>query len=219
MSPYLHRVILVVFGLGGLLAGCETVKTLQLAYRAETKKCDLSPTRDQIDTLPYSQLFVKIGDACGTLILGDVRGEDWYWYSSDKTVLVTRNGLVVKTIGFGVDRVNTVPLNGDLFRKKTRLWEEGNFSYIIDFTKHYGITVHAEFVVMGQETIEIVGKKFDTLHLTSEQRTSDKKWTFTDHYWVDVSSGFIWKSIQHTAPGLPAHEIQVLKVVGNPVNP
>jgi hypothetical protein len=42
-----------------------------------------------------------------------------------------------------------------------------------------------------------------------ESRTP--RWSFTDSYWIDAESGFVWQSVQHTHPSGTIVQIKILR--------
>lgn len=76
---------------------------------------------------------------------------------------------------------------------------------------HYGATIQSRFELLGRRTIEILGTTFDTLWVREHNEARTLRWTFDNEFWLDFSSGYVWKSTQHFAPNVPPVEIEVYK--------
>ena len=64
---------------------------------------------------------------------------------------------------------------------------------------------------MEQETIEILGRTHATVRLVESGVSPQLDWRFTNTWWVDAETGFVWKSLQAVTPEMPVFELAVLK--------
>lgn len=76
---------------------------------------------------------------------------------------------------------------------------------------HFGVPVTSTYQVAGNESITILERQYDTLVVKEICSAPILDWEFENTFWVDIRTGFIWRSIQHFAPGLPPIDIEVLK--------
>lgn len=200
------------------LYGCSRVphlrsitESFEFALRG---KPDVKVDRAHVTKLPYASIFAKLGKGTRSLlILGRVDGDRLYWYSAEHELLVTRNNLLVKTVGLQYDLIRTKEVGLTLTEALRDLSQPKKYFRTIDIMpgNHFGVTVHCEMVPVGRQTIEILELKFDTFLVKEINRVPTFDWEYTNFYWVDVESGIVWKSIQHIAPPMEPLEIQLLK--------
>lgn len=63
----------------------------------------LALTQAQVDATPFPQIKVTTDSSEGVMALIRQRGDLQFWVASGKQVLLLRDGLVVRTVGLGVD--------------------------------------------------------------------------------------------------------------------
>ena len=54
-------------------------------------------------------------------------------------------------------------------------------------------------------------RRYKTRVIRESVVVEDLDWSFENTFWVDIRSGFAWKSVQHISPELPPIEIEILK--------
>ena len=176
---------------------------------------ELDLTRADIDKIPYASLAVRMVEGPqALLILGRYDGDELNWISADREVIVTRRGRVVKTYGLPQDVRTTVFLTKDPVGGPS-----GDFANAADCVRTIdlepqhrdGIVVRSSFSRVGTDAIDILGERFDTDLWQERAAAADLDWQFTNRYWIDRASGYVWKSVQVTAPDLPPLEIQVYR--------
>ncbi|MDP1724236.1 MAG: YjbF family lipoprotein [Alphaproteobacteria bacterium] len=90
--------IIFVFCAGVLLSACS--KTNLNTPQSFFKNNKAQITRESISKLPYASLAAKIhSNTPSLIILGQILNDQLFWYSSEKEVLVTRYGRVVRSYG------------------------------------------------------------------------------------------------------------------------
>ena len=202
-------------------SGCSHAPILELV--AGTGKDVLDPggpenrlTRERIDRIPYASLGVKIGDQPrAVLILSRYDRENLHWLSADRAALVTHGGRLIKTAGFPLNLTTTTFYDADPVRQGTLHKISDGYRMIrgVDLRpgNRVGVLINSTFRVDGRATIEIVESTFETVRITEINRARGLDWGFENTYWVDPESGFVWKSVQSFAPGLPPARIEVLR--------
>lgn len=209
---------LLMVVLGFMLSGCgrfampPVVDSLRLAWKGVP---DTPISRDQIDRLPYASIYAKAGQGPRSLlVLGRYDQEDLHWISADRGVLVTRNGRLVKTVGFPTDLIETIMVDKDpIISGQLDLPPDATYRRTVDIMPgtHFQVQVTSRFEKLGKQVIVILGKEYETLVIRELAEAPVLGWKFENTYWADLHSGFIWRSIQHYAPDLPPIEIEVLK--------
>ncbi len=169
--------------------------------------------REQVDALPYATLQARIGKGPRSLlVLAEKDGAELRWLSADKAMLVTRHGRIVKTAGLDNDLSGTSLLQDELLGRPAAL-AGGTLTRQIDLQSQfrYGTLVTSTFAVVEQETIEILGRTHATVRLVESGVSPQLDWRFTNTWWVDAETGFVWKSLQAVTPEMPVFELAVLK--------
>ena len=146
------------------------------------------------------------------LVLGRYDGPDRHWISADRAVVVTRNGRVIRTFGIGPDMRDTRELDADPIA--TGIYDFGSparRSVDAGTPLKFGIAVHSTFEVVGRRSIAILDAPYDTVLVRELNRAPSLRWVFQNEFWLDFSTGYTWKSVQHFSPDAPPLEIEVYK--------
>jgi hypothetical protein len=64
---------------------------------------------------------------------------------------------------------------------------------------------------LGRRGVTILGSKMNLARVDEVCRSANLDWSFTDSYWIEPETGFVWRSIQHTHPKMDAIEMEVLR--------
>lgn len=165
------------------------------------------------DQIPYASMAVRLPNIDRALvILGKAENKNLHWYSADRGILVTRYGRLINTVGFQEDLRATQFIAAD-FLEPGQPYEHGKaFQRLIDLVplNRYGIPVTSTLLV-GAQSDYLVGKRQLRLRLLEEHAHAEVlNWRFVNRFWVD-EAGFVWRSEQHTAPGVAPFLIEVMK--------
>lgn len=209
----------LLLSLGGLAAsGCSFTPTLQLAAQSfgiGGQKGAYPVTRAQVEASPYAHISARFGDfPRAVMVLSQYDGDARHWISVDRTVLVTRYGRLIQTVGLERDLRRTRepaedPMRLGLHQLKDR---PGPYRKDVDVAPDdYELPVEMEYAVEDIEEIEILEHRHATVRVRERIRVPAWKWRATNTYWVDSATGFVWKSEQRYCPELAALEIEVLK--------
>jgi hypothetical protein len=206
-------------GAAFLLAGCADVPVLANAVDALRFAVIGAPDppmeRAAITKLPYASMSAKIGKgARGMLVLGRYDGEDLHWIAGTSGVIVTRNGRVVKTSGLPVNLKDTRAFREDpVATRLHRIEQPADFVRYVDLEPghRYDLPIRSRFETVGRERITIAEIEFDTVLVREINDAATFNWKFENLYWADIFDGFVWKSRQHVARGLPPLDLEVLK--------
>lgn len=200
-------------------SGCATSPALENAYRAFRLQLyghpDQPISREQVAKIPYATIAGKIGKGPRViLVLSHSDHGDLVWASSDRAVVVTRHGRVVKTAGFPENIRNTQPLTPDPLAQGLHTlngvmtWHR---SIDLDKGSTFGLDIDATFENLGEQRVTIADVDLETVLIRETCRSRLVAWDHTNFYWVDRYDGFVWKSRQHIARTFPPIEIEVLK--------
>ncbi len=184
---------------------------------------DVSLTAQKIIELPYASSFVRInGGAKLFMVLAFAEPNpatgtmQLKWLSSDKAMIVTENGRIVKTLGlpqFNLTEINTTPSaplpSFAAITQKQAIW-----------SAHYDWTAGDQYLFNYHATITPI--------LRGETRLKNTVWekkvteivevvsipslgdTFTNQYWVDSELNVV-KSHQYLGPNMVGIEMTILK--------
>lgn len=205
--------------MGLLTAGCAGNPVLRsmetVAARAAGLPRETEIDRATVAKIPYATIQAKFGDGPPTLlVLQAYDGAMLEWIDTKSTLLATRTGRLVKTVGFSED-LRRVYIEGSdpLASSPQKLDRMARFEMRLDLMSKTldVVRLMSEIEPVGPETITIVGLDFKTVHLRERCRAVSTKWSFENEYWVDTYDGFVWRSTQHFAKSLPPLTIDVLK--------
>jgi len=216
-----HRPLTIVFALS--LGACANISEF-----AELKKAtelavfgvpDIAIERANIDKLPYASIRAKMGPSGRVImILGRYDGPDLHWISADYVALATRKGRIVKSAGLPETLANTIFVGPDpIITRGANQWDApvpARRFVDIEPGAHYGIIIASTIERIGVEEIEILGRRHQTILLRERAYAAHLDWSFENYFWLDMETGFVWKSIQHVTPSLPPIEIETLKPAG-----
>ncbi|MGR5134787.1 YjbF family lipoprotein [Vibrio alfacsensis] len=197
-----------------LLSGCsqrfesvnDTVKEAFFGFD------DVNMTTEQIEQLPYASAYFRINDGPQifmVLAFAEKNPENnqvqLKWLSSDKAMIVTEQGRIVKTLNLPesnlAERTN---LDGP--------WQQTSESRSrYDWPKsNYGFNAVSDFSPQGKETVQ-------TPTWTKELTVWEESVSFAalndrikNTYWVDANNDVL-KSIQYLGPNMTRIEFSILK--------
>lgn len=175
-------------------------------------------TREQAAAIPYASLGYTIdGGNQGLLVLATDSGGDLLWTSAAHVVIVTRDGRIVRTVGLGRDLSNVTsrdqsggaPVAAAVRApfSSTRLKDFPDLGL-------YGVRVSCRTTLAGRQSVKILGQAIAALRVEEICDSQNPDWSFTDSFWVDKDSGFVWKSRQHVHPKGPLVEIEIFRPPG-----
>lgn len=212
------RLVLRSFHLGLLAAaiavsatGCGVVsrsslKAVQLAVQGTP---DVQPSAEDVARNRYPQIKVN-GPAGGALlVLGAVDDGRQAWYSSERSIVFLRNGLIEATNGGTpeLQQMRIVGPNPFLDLRKVHDGEVVQRRYDLMPGYRFGMEVTGTLHPLGTERVDILGRTRELLHIREQLRGDG--WKQDNHFWVDPANGFIWKSRQAIAPDTHLDIIQL----------
>ncbi|WP_448097770.1 YjbF family lipoprotein [Luteibacter yeojuensis] len=199
--------VLVVAG------GCSSVSRGSLeAVRLAMHGEKVEPTAASVAATPYFQLQVNGPEGEAILVLAKAEHGQLGWYGTGNDIVFTRDGVVVKTVGLPQNLDGSAFPSADPF--KTGLQR---LSGPLDYTRRmdwspgyrYGVVVQAHLEPKALEDVEILGTVRRLRRVDEQLGVPGLGTRMTNRYWVDPADGFIWKSRQYIAPGVPLELIQL----------
>lgn len=215
-----------------VLTGCtqkfnDVNDTIKLALLGEP---DTNVSQQKIQELPYASIYARVYDgpqAFMVLALAEPKVSldrhqtltpqtfQLKWMSSDKGMLVTENGRLVKTLNLPQGNLIETfssqpdPLALGLHRPSTpTTWHRS-----IDWQPgyHYGYTLSSEFTRQKDAVITLGNTPIEALHFSETVTVASLDVIYQNEFWLHPQTGKVLKSRQKIAPSLPYVEITLLK--------
>ena len=182
----------------------DFAKVSVLVYRKIVGGEDSIP-RERVAAIPYATLGVRLGSSDQAMfVLGSVSGGDLHWIGGKLFAITTHDGRIVRTVGFVHN------LTGF---QKSPATAAATHDYLYDFAElnAFSILVRCSERIVGPERIVIVDYPHDTVHVEEDCRAAQLDWNFTNDFWKDASTGYVWKSQQYIQPDLDALTLESLR--------
>ena len=175
-------------------------------------------TRDQAAATPYASLGYRLnGGPQGLVVLAtNINGEQ-LWTSSAHIVLVTQDGRVTRSVGLAHDIGRLVPSSGTtLPRPALAMSGPLTVTLMADFPDiaSYSVPLTCHLAAMGVDPITILGQAIATTRVEENCESPQLGWRFRNSYWLDPTSGFAWRSLQHLTPKGDTIETEILRPPG-----
>lgn len=176
--------------------------------------------RDEVLAIPFATLGVRLGRAPQSILaLNQTAGSAHLWAAADGLTLVTENGRLVRTAGLADNLTGARFEGADPLALPLRPGASDGTTYIrhLDFGQSRGFQNRAEcrVQVTGHEDLTIIGVAIPTDVWTEKCRVKSLKWRFSNTYWRDSRTGYVWRSRQWISPelGYPV-DLEVLRPSG-----
>ena len=229
MSSLKSRLIQAVAG-GALVlmaAGCSSSNSGNTSYAQFFQVVrqswaasfgEVRVTREQAAAIPYASLGYRLDSGNqGILVLATDSGGDLLWTSAAHMVIVTRDGRIVRTAGLGRDLSNLTSRDqSGLPPVAAAVRAPFSSTRLEDFPDLglYGVRVSCRTTLAGPQSVKILGQTIATLRVDESCNSRNPDWSFTDSFWLDQGSGFVWRSRQHVHPKGSLVEIEIFRPPG-----
>ncbi|HEY4942158.1 MAG TPA: YjbF family lipoprotein [Rhizomicrobium sp.] len=161
-------------------------------------------------SIPYATMGVRIGDGAQQIIvLATDSGGQRLWTSAARIAITTSGGRIVSTAGFAANLTAVAARDG-----LGAPWSEPHrVRWTADLSDLgvYSVSIVCQDTPAGHETTTILGKDFDTVRVDETCRSDQLDWSFTNIYWVSLSSGTVWRSVQYIHPNMDPLELEILR--------
>lgn len=207
-----------------LLSGCSSggsdwgqyVQILRQSFQGSFKRQSVS--RAQAAAIPYASLGYRIdGGHEAILVLATDNNGDLLWTAASHVVLLTRGGRVVRSVGLPHDIAGTVPQGTTTLPPLAdALQASYRSTRAIDLPDigAYGVMLNCVTTAQGPQTISIIGTAIATVRVDETCRSTNPRWSFTDNYWIDAKTGFVWHSVQHLHPSGTTIQTEIFRPPG-----
>ena len=168
-----------------------------------------------INSIPYATISAKIGiSGRNILVLAKKERDNLHWTSSDRVVIVTRHGRVVKTAGLPENIKDTHLYTPDPLNRALHVLDGPRAlsrTIDIDLNHRYAIPITSVFEEIGLREITISDLKIKTRLYIERNTAHTLNWSFNNFFWIDEFDGYVWKSRQRIAQTFDSIEIETLK--------
>jgi len=172
-------------------------------------------TAEQAAAIPYATLSYRVdGNSESLLVLATDSNGDLLWTAASHVALMTRDGRILRSVGLPHDKggmsghlgVPLSPLTSALKApyRSTRTADFPDIGY-------YGVALNCTAVARGRQLITILGTALPTTKVEESCESRAPRWSFTDSYWLDSESGFVWQSTQNIHPSGTVVKIKILR--------
>ena len=173
-------------------------------------------TLEQATAIPYASLAYRVdGSSEQILVLATDTNGDQVWTAASRVVLLTRNGRIVRSVGLPHDRNDirglqagaVIPAPAMALRATYRDIRQADFPDI----GLYSVSLNCVAQQRGRQVVNILGTAMATTRIDERCESQSPRWSFTDSYWLDTETGFVWQSVQHLHPKGPAVHVKILR--------
>lgn len=202
----------------GLLAGCTSDGSSALEELGPlAEEIILGPgeppppappiTRATLDAVPFATIAISAPGQPRAFVAAVADNGGFVSYQDQlRRSIVLEGGLVVATKGLGYNLSAVKHQLDDPVAIPTPAadWPTTvvrNYQFALVGAEDYQVTVGCQIQQAARERIEIVELDFDVMRV--EETCGNGLRTFTNTYWVDPETGFIWKSVQWIGPRQP----------------
>lgn len=161
---------------------------------------DITVTNEQISRLPYASMYLRVdGGQQIFVVLGFDENGQQKWITSDKAMVVTQHGRVVKTLGLSDNLSQVSNLQQDPLRDALRLTEGASWTRTLSWTENGQLRAGqavSRFTRLPDQVLQLAGKPVAT-HVWQEDVEMDsngKAWRNT--FWIDIRTGQVRQSAQ-----------------------
>lgn len=206
-----------------LLAGCSSDQNpwrdyFQVIRQGLAGGSASSITRSQAAAIPYASLGYRIdGSKEALLVLATDTNGDQLWTASSHVVLSMRGGRIVRSVGLPHDLAATAAQAGDTLPPLSdALRGPYRSSRTVDLPDigAYGVALNCLTSARGPQTISIIGTAIRTIRIDETCRSGRPRWTFTNNYWLDAETGFVWHSVQQIHPSGTTIQVEIFRPPG-----
>lgn len=187
------------------LCGCSPLMqgSIDTFKAAVNGPAPLNLTAAHVAAVPYAQIKVTTRSSEGVMARLREEGDLQYWVASGKQVLITRNGLVERTVGLPPNLESTCFVGPSPFKQGLQHIADGTSSTRqIDIYdgERIGLTVQSRFRRKGLETVNILDKPYVLQRIDEDIKIPALGFSGTNRFWVRTDDGVILQSEQYVTP-------------------
>lgn len=193
----------IIIALSILLSGCadNNFDSYQQIKFLLSQNEDIAISPEAISRLPYASAFVTVDDRPRIfVVLAFADDNRLSWVSSDKGMIVTEHGRIIRTLKLDNDLAYFSRTMRDPLSDSITSGTEFNYSAEWVKDRRSGRSIHTVFRKISDEVLNINGTIIETyLYEETVQSTKDNQ-TWNNYYWLDKKTGQVRKTIQKIGP-------------------
>jgi hypothetical protein len=217
----MNRKLIGIFPALCLLTSCSSsdggysdyIQVVRVAFQQSTGNAKV--TFKEAAAIPYASLGVRInGGGQQMIVLATKAPSGELWTNASHLVILTQDGRVTRTVGLSHDLTAMSADGGDTITPPAQaLHASFTTRRLADFADipAYNVTIACSAKVTSRQAIVILGKSIRTVRIDEQCSSTALKWTFTNSYWLDPDSGFVWRSLQNIHPHGETLQLEVLR--------
>lgn len=217
----MNRALYLPLAAALLLAGCSSQNSIWSQYFQVVRESWRNSTgsgqitMEQAAAIPYATLAYRVdGSSEMMLVLATNNNGDLLWTAASRVVFLTRDGRILRSVGLPHDRGGMNPQARETLPPPAQALR-GAFSSarVADFpdVNLHGVRLTCVSAVKGRQIVTILGTALATTRVDETCESRTPRWRFTDSYWVDADSGFVWQSLQHLHPSGTTVQVKILR--------
>lgn len=184
------------------------------SYLALLKDNNLS--KAQADALPYASLQVILNDQHSIVMpLGYLGGGQQQWFSKDLFSFTTHNGRVIQIYNADeeISTIERIDFYKNIRLSSVKPRQSFRFVVSMDFLtqKRFGVKGFLTVQLKEMENRELWGETVALLRIEEQVLIPSMNFKFTNLYWKDPKTNFIWESIQKWSPKAMKIHYKVVK--------
>ncbi|MGG2140182.1 YjbF family lipoprotein [Symbiopectobacterium sp. RP] len=170
---------------------------------------------EKVAQTPYASAYLRVGKAPQAfVVLAFAENGQFKWIGADRNIVVTQNGRLVKTQGFGEDIAHVInvtpdPLAVGLLKPSTSLHWQGKMAW--SQVQRGDYAVESVFQARGKETVTILDKPHQLLKFTEQVSIPVLNAEYTNTYWLEPTTGQVVQTWQQMGPDMALIKFTVLK--------
>lgn len=200
------------------LAACSSSGSTDYAQYWEMMKQSFgksSITLQQASSIPYASMGWRLnGGPQNIIVLASDNNSEQMWTSAARIVLVTKDGRIKRTVGLPHDLTALVPAGGEALQPPSAgVKLSSQQQYTADFPDAgiYGARIACRSASKGARAIKILEQRIATVRIEEICSSPSLRWSFTNVYWTDPQTGFVWRSRQTIHPGGDTLETEIFR--------
>lgn len=185
---------------GGTLG--DTVRLMRAAWDSG----DVRITYDQAASVPYASLGYRLGNSSERMLVlfGPTSPKNQLWTAGRQVALITRYNRITRTAGLPHNVDSLAPLKPgttpttDWFHDGHKIWQ------MVLGGEDGAIRLSCTHHDTGPDPVMVIGQRIaaDRIEEHCVSQTPSVHWKFTNLYWVNRSTGQLWKSRQYIHPDM-----------------
>jgi len=204
------KVFLLVVFILIFFSGCSTNREDSYILAQESSSYlsllkDNELTKEQASQLPYAVLQVALNEGHKILMpLGYLEAGQQQWFSKDLFSFTTKTGRIIQIYNTDeeLSAIERIDFYKSINLKTIRPNQTFNFIVEMDFLtqKRFGVKAFLTLKVRGLEERILWGESVSLLRIEEKVLIPSMDFEFTNLYWRDPKTHFIWESIQKWGP-------------------